>query len=204
MGTAAVLDFSHIEDEDLPRFANGKKKKLSRKQIRARARRAAQHADKAMTQELELLHKPIDEWDEEELARGRPRDAGGGFRGKTPDWLPRALHEQAMARFKDIVKGELSSHTLLAVSQVKWILDCEDVDEKGRPVVPPATKLQAAQFLIEHLLGKPKQEVKQDISVKLQGILLNATVAGPSNGQPEAISVESWYEDADEVDDPDA
>lgn len=197
--STAEIDFSDIPDEDLPRFSSGKMKKLTPKQIRARARRAAKKGDESMTQALVLLHKPIEEWDEHELARGRPRAADGTFKGKTPEWIPRALHEQAMDRFRDVIRGDLNSHTLLAVQTVKWILENEEVDEKGRPIVPPASKLDASKFLIEHLLGKPKQEVKQDISVKLQGILLNATVAGPSSGEPAALDVESWeYGDDDE------
>lgn len=203
MATAATLDFSNVDRDDLPRsakFADGRPKKLTPKQIRARARRAQKKGGMAYADELSLLHKPIEEWDNEELARGRPRASDGTFKGKAPEWIHRAIHEQAVDKFKELVKQDLSVHTLTAITTVKWILECDDLDEKDKPVVPASTKLDAAKFLIEQLLGKPKQEVKADISVKLQGILAAATVTGDA---PLGIGMgytdaPSWEDDEEE------
>src|SRR5690606_22032388 len=112
-----------------------------------------------------------EEWDEEELARGRPRAQDGSFRGAAPKWITRELHEQAMARFKGIVEGRMREETVTALGVVNAILQNDDVDDRGKPAVSASTKLEAAKFLIEHAVGKPTQRVEQDISVRLQGLL---------------------------------
>lgn len=144
------------------------------KAIRNRARRRGGIS----TKEFEQLYKPIDEWDDEELRRGRPRAADGSFRGKAPPWMSRELHEQAMDRFKAIIGDRMREETVNAMGVVSAILANDEIDEKGRPVVPASVKLDAAKWLVEHLLGKPKQHTETDISVKLQAVLATAMV-GP-------------------------
>lgn len=148
------------------------------KQIRARARRHG----KIVEGELAKLYKPLDEWDLEELARGRPRAADGTFKGRTPSYISREVHEKAMERFKDLITGEMRAHTVTALTVVAQILEEDELDDKGRPVVPASTKLDAAKFLIEHLVGKPKQPIEADISVKLQAILGTAMVSPGDEG----------------------
>lgn len=122
-------------------------------------------------QEFEALYKPIEEWDLEELAKGRPRDSKGKFGGRTPGWITREVHEKAMEQFQLAVKSEMGQLTPSALDTLKYVLENDDVDHKGKPVIPASAKNQAAMFLLEHVVGKPKQHVQQDISVKLQGIL---------------------------------
>lgn len=171
-----VIDFT--DDKEDPSFGNGKTKSLTKKQIRARARRHA----KISEAELEKLYKPVEQWDEEELARGRPRAADGTFRGSSPNWITRKMHEEAMARFKGIVEGRMREETVTALGVVHEILSNDDVDEKGRPAVAAGTKLDAAKFLIEHVVGKPTQRQEVDISVRLQALLATATVGAFADG----------------------
>lgn len=171
-----VIDFTN--DKEDPKFKNGSGKVMSKKQIRARARRHARISEA----ELNKLYKPIEEWDEEELARGRPRAADGSFRGASPGWITRHMHEEAMARFKGLVEGRVRQHTVDALQTVQWILSNEDIDERGRPVIPASTKLDAAKFLIEHVIGKPTQRQEVDISVRLQALLATATVSPFNDG----------------------
>jgi hypothetical protein len=139
-------------------------------------------------QEFEMLYKPIEEWDLDELARGRPRDVDGGFKGRKPKWITRQVHEEAMERFTAVIKTEMGVQGITAIDTLKMILTNEETDERGKAVVPPAAKIQASTFLLEHIVGKPKQHVQQDISVKLQGILgsvmvnPNEALAAPSQG----------------------
>jgi hypothetical protein len=123
-------------------------------------------------QELEVIMvKPIDEWDLQELARGRPRASDGSFRGPKPRWITRAVHEQSMERFKAAIKSDMNATTVDAMTAIQGILGNDDVDDKGKPIVPASTKLDAAKFLIEHVIGKPKQQLEADVSVQLQSIL---------------------------------
>jgi hypothetical protein len=126
--------------------------------------------------EFNARWKPVDEWDLEELARGRPRDSNGKFRGAAPKYLSKEVHERAMERFKGMIKTGMNGHTPDALDAIQWILTNKEYDEKGKPIIPPGTKLEAAKFLLEHVVGKPTQRVEQDISVKLQGLLASVIV----------------------------
>jgi len=153
-----------------PRTAEGKL--LTPKQIRARARRKSKRHEVMTDQEIDYLYeKPVEEWDMEELARGRPRNSRGGFSGPKPKWVTAAVHERSMERYTAAVKTDMQATTVDALDAIRWIIQNEDVDEKGKPIVPPSTKLEASKFLIEHVVGKPTQRIESDVSVKLQGLL---------------------------------
>ena len=165
--------------EDRPRDGSGKL--LTPKQIRARARRRMKRAEPMTEQEMEYLYqKPIDEWDLEELARGRPRNSKGGFSGRKPKWITAQVHEEAMQRYTAAVKTDMRSTTVDALGTIRWIIQNEDVDDKGKPVVPASTKLEASKFLLEHVVGKPTQRLEADVSVKLQSIL-GAVLINPAD-----------------------
>ncbi len=154
----------------MPVTAEGKM--LSPKQIRARARRKAKRHEVMSQQELDYLYeKPVEEWDMEELARGRPGNSRGGFSGPKPKWITAAVHERSMERYTAAVKTDMQATTVDALDAIRWIIQNEDVDDKGKPIVPAGTKLEASKFLIEHVVGKPTQRIESDVSVKLQGIL---------------------------------
>lgn len=180
-----------VTSDPVPTYKTGTERVMTPKQIRARARRAG----KIHAAEMEKLYKPIEEWDEEELARGRPRAKDGSFKGASPAWITREVHEAAMSRFKGIIEGKMRGETVTAMRMLHEILTDERVDEKDRPLVAASTKLDAAKFLIEHAVGKPTQRVETDISVRLQGLLAVATV-GPGS-MPLALP-ESQYHDAEE------
>lgn len=145
---------------------------LTPKQIRARARRKMRRTEMMTEQEWEIVcHKPIEEWDMEELARGRPRAKDGTFKGPKPSWITREVHERSMERFKAAIKSDMNATTVDAMTAIRGIINNDEVDDKGKPLVPASTKLDAAKFLLEHVVGKPKQHLEADVSVQLQAIL---------------------------------
>lgn len=160
----------------LEKEAKKNQRSESPKQLRARARRMAAKGKQPPVEMIAKLYKPLEEWDEEELARGRPRAKDGSFAGKPPAWISRELHEEIVQRFATIVKTKMNEHTVEALNVVNWILTCDDTDDNGRLIIAPGIKLEAAKFLIEHVVGKPTQRVEGDISVKLQAILGQAIV----------------------------
>ena len=141
------------------------------KQARARARRRMQRGVKIADEAWNRLYKPVDEWDVEELARGRPRNIDGKFSGPSPQFISRELHERALERFKIMVREGMNTQTISALQTLELVMNSDEYDVKGRPIVPASTKVDVAKFLIEHLVGKPTQPTTSDISVKLQGIL---------------------------------
>lgn len=159
-----------LPTREAPRTADGKV--LTPKQIRARARRKMKRNEIMTDQELEYLYqKPVSDWDLVELSHGRPRNNRGTFSGPKPKWINAAVHEEAMERYTAAVKADMNATTVDALEVLKHLINNNEFDEKGKPVVPASTKLDAAKFLIEHVVGKPKQRIEADVSVKLQGIL---------------------------------
>lgn len=188
-----------VQNDRYGRKVDADGKLLTAKQVRARARRKAKARqkyeklsarqkkkveaprDELNAQELEVIaQKPIDDWDNEELARGRPRDIRGGFSGRPPSWVSREVHEEAMNRFQSVIKTEMNFQGIQAIEALNYILGNNDVDNRGKPLIPPSTKADAAKFFLEHIVGKPKQRIESDISVKLQGIL-GAVMVNPGD-----------------------
>jgi len=171
---------------------------LNRQQINRRRKRAMDnYVKKATLSEAEaaiIYNKPLREWDNEELARGRPRNKDGTFSGHKPAYITPEVHEEAMDRFTSIVRTGMRVATVDAIELVKKILNDEETDNRGRPVVAAGTKLDAAKFLIEHIVGKPTQKIESDVSVKLQGILgavmVNPTDAGYMPGHMPGLTME--------------
>lgn len=168
-----------LPKRDRPRTRDGKL--LTKKQIRTRARRRAQKTQILTDEEGDYLYeKPLEEWDLEELAHGRPRNKKGHFKGPSPMWITPAVQEASRERFVHMVRNQVYATTGDALQTLTDILKNEDVDGRGRPIVAAGTKLDAAKFLIEHVIGKPTQRIENDVSVKLQGIL-GAVMVNPSD-----------------------
>lgn len=164
-------------EKDTLHYKDGKPKSLTPKQLRARARRQMRKTGRAAPDTVEKLYgKPLEDWDPEELARGRVRNKRGDFSGKAPEWMTREMHENAMERFKVLVREEARVITFDAVKMLGDLVMNEDQDENGKPLVPWAVKADVAKFLYEHLLGKAKQPISGEINLKLQGVLANVMV----------------------------
>jgi hypothetical protein len=187
--------------------------KLSRKpsQIRNRLRRTAKKQDEIFQRDLAMMYeapdsiyKPMDEWDLEELARGRPRNTIGKFNGKTPTWITAEIQKEAKRRLLDYTHGQLAGHIDQAVRTMYNLMVSTEVDENGKPIVDPKTKFAAAAFIIEHTIGKPKAivEVNEGENVVARAI---ASAIVLDDGQPQGhrgtIEGEIVSEDEEEDDD---
>ena len=157
--------------------------KRAAKQQRARQRRAQRRADESAARDggvasaVVLYDKPLDEWDVEELAKGYPRRPDGSLPRRKPSYIPRSVHEEAISRFRDVAAADMRAIVPEAIETVRLLIENNDIDEKGRMVIPPSVKLEAAKWVVEHLVGKPRQPVDVDVSVKLQGILADVMVS---------------------------
>jgi hypothetical protein len=190
-----VIDFSDVDEnpEEDARPLNADGKLMTGKQVRSRARRRLQKGKKLDDETFEAwAGKPIEEWDLEELARGRTRDVSGGFRGKPPQYMPRAVHERIAERFKLVVRDQMNQNATLALGVVSNLIGNDDVDDKGKPLVPASVKLDASKWLIEHVIGKPVQPTQADVSVKLQGIL-GAVMVQPQMGDENTPALPRGY-----------
>lgn len=175
---------SGVEPEELPsaeawRRSKETGKSLNPKAIRTRARRKRVRGkpDGLTKEETEAFYrKPIDEWDMEELAHGKPRNSQNNFKGRKPTWVTAAVSEEMAKRFRAVVKDNMNVHTVKALEKLGELIESDERDERGKPIVPPSVQLQATQFLLEHVVGKPNQRIEADISVKLQSVLAQVMV----------------------------
>lgn len=179
MGQKAIPDVGNSARKKAQR----KNHSMTEKQIRARARRAGGLNHVTEAEVKVLMRKPLKDWTLQELAKGRPADKNGRFTGASPFWVTREMHEKAMEMFKAHVRTDMNSHTVRALEVIREVMDNDEVDDKGKPLVPAGTKVDVAKFLIEHLMGKPTQPIQTDISIKLQGIL-GASLVMPDFSQP--------------------
>ena len=60
----------------------------------------------------------LDEWDDEELKRGRRRDKNGGFRGRDPLVIPRIVNDEYRRRLYEAVHTEIRDGLLPAAKRL--------------------------------------------------------------------------------------
>jgi len=178
--------------------------KLSKdpKQIRRRVRRAQGKIQADVDLYLEVRYqKPIEEWDLEELARGRPRDQNGQFRGVTPTWITPTVQKEARRRLLDHAFGTMAGHADLAIQTIANLIRSEEVDDKGKPIVDARTKLQACIFILEHLMGKPKAIVELHDTNEAKSAIAAAIVLDDGLPQDNPIVLDGTFTEEDEEDD---
>jgi len=177
--------------------------KLSREPAQVRRRLRRKH--EKFSTDLDIYQdvaygKRIEEWDLEELARGRPRASNGKFNGKSPAWITPAVQREAKRRLLEHTFGKLAGHVDQAITAMGNLLVSEEVDDKGRPLVDARTKFAAAAFIIEHMLGKPKALIEIGMDETTRSAIASAIIL--DDGMPQGhMTIEGDFEEAEEDDD---
>lgn len=152
-------------------------------------------------QDLQLLiendpkWKPLEQWDLEELARGRPRNKNGGFVGRGPAWITPMIVAEAQRRFKDQVFRGLTSYAEEALKVLYNIMMDEDAAGKLRSDI--------AMFIVEHVIGKPKTSVDVTEMSPASAFLAKSLVLDDddhTNAHPVIELEPTEYEDGDDDD----
>jgi hypothetical protein len=136
------------------------------RQIRNRMRRRTE----PLAEDVEMLassRKPIEEWDLEELARGRPRSSAGDFRGRPPTWITPAVRTEAQRRLKLEAHAYMSGHISDAIKVLADLM-VNSPDEK--------IQLDCAKFIIEHTVGKAVAKVDVELGGGVRELLANRVV----------------------------
>jgi hypothetical protein len=161
--------------------------RLSKKpqQIRNRLRRGAakSDADLEMLMQNDSRWRPVEDWDYEELAHGRPRTKLGDFRGITPKWITPHVAAEARRRLRERAFAELSGHIGAALEVMRAIMDDPNEDSRIR--------LDAAKFVVEQVLGKAKVSVDLESSNQVKTMLAAALIL-PS-GEPAHPVIQGDY-----------
>lgn len=167
---------------------------------RGRIKRANKRMESA-TEDIGIYYKkPIEEWDFEELQRGRPRAENGRFTGIKPKWITGAVLAEAQKRLKSLTKQELSMHANTAISVIADLMTDERNDEYGRPVTSSATKLQAATYILDHVIGKSTAHVEVEGSVNIVQQMLASVVVNPDGEDAYPAIVPGEWEEPDDDD----
>lgn len=146
-------------------------------------RRRIRGREKVVAEDIEMLYgKPVEEWDLEELARGRPRHPSGGFRGPRPKWITATVLAEAQRRLKERAFEDLAANVDDAVKVMADLMKNNDTNEFGDFMVPAKVKLDAATFIVEQVVGKAKAQIELGANDNLKNIL--AAVMVNPDGQP--------------------
>lgn len=158
--------------------------------VRRRLRENVNRLEEEITKDIETLYqKPIDEWDWEELSRGRPRGADGKFQGDKPKWITPAVQAEARRRMRTLTEDELMTHAMDAIKVLKELMTDQGIDDFGKPTTPGSVKLQAAQYILNHVIGTPKARVEVNDGANPLAELMGGVLVNP-DGQPSHIVIE--------------
>jgi hypothetical protein len=164
-------------------------------QVRNRIRRRGHDIER----DIAILYKkPIEEWDLEELARGKPRNKVGNFSGRPPEWITPAVIKESRRRLMDQTFGELAGYAEVALRVLEKLMKSEEVDANGRPLVDAKTKLAASTYVLDHIIGKPKAIVEIEEAKANQRLALAAAIV-LDDGKPQGhLVIEGDFEEVGE------
>lgn len=145
-----------------------------------------------------VYQKPIEEWDWEELSKGRPRDKSGGFSGRRPTWITPAVSAEAKRRMRQLTEEQLMAHAEEAIDVLRDLMTDNNEDDFGKPHVPASVKLDAAKYILNHVIGTPKARVEVQETNPLRDLMADVLVN--PDGEPSHIIIEGEVVEDDDED----
>jgi hypothetical protein len=168
-------------------------------QMRRRLRRKHSYFEKDLEKYIAAGNfKAVEDWDLEELAHGKPRNKAGTFSGRVPVWITPDVTREIKKRLVSETFADLTAHAGKAIKVVEKLLDNDEVDEKGRPVVDAATKLKAAQFVLENILGKPTAVIEISDNETVRQAIAAAIMLDDGRPQDEPIILDGTFTEDEE------
>lgn len=160
-------------------------------------RKRIRDSGKDIARDIEILYgKPVQEWDFEELQRGRTREPDGTFkRGPKPRWITDTIMGEVRRRLKEVTRDELAMYTKASLETMKFLMDDDSVDDNGRPHTSSSVKLEAAKYIIDQVIGKPTTSVEIGAKAEIQQFL--ARVMVNADGKEAHPVVEGAVEEAE-------
>ena len=156
------------------------REEMDRHNARRRAKAKATKGD--ISDEIAVIYKPLEEWDDEELTRGRPRDKNGNFGGHRPSWLTPALQAERQRRLRQLMADELGTFAADALRTIHSVMMDDSRDETGKPNVPASVRVDAGKYLVDQFMGKATATV--DVHAGNQLAELLADVMVNPDGEP--------------------
>jgi hypothetical protein len=153
------------------RARHGYPDRNAKRSARRRARKLVTAKD--VSAEIAVIYeKPIEEWDDEELTRGRPRSSDGTFRGSRPKWLTPALQAERQRRLRQLMSNELGTFAADALRVIHAVVMDDRRDDDGKLVVPASVRVDAAKYLVDqfiHRLSKGTRRALASLPTAAEG-----------------------------------
>jgi hypothetical protein len=83
---------------------------------------------------------------------------------------------EAQRRLTTMAREQLAAHVGDAVQVMHDLMKDDAVDENGRPMAPASVRLDAAQFIVQQILGKAKVSVSLDAGPNIVDLLAKVLV----------------------------
>ena len=131
---------------------------------------------------LPPLARRCPEIDLEELRRGRRRDKHGGWRGKDPKIVPKAIHDEWVSRQFEQVHQELADAVLPAVKRLGAIATADFVDHD--------IQLKAIEMILVRVFGKPDTSLGKSAATNTEGQANNNVHGGVIEMKPQGQTPE--------------
>lgn len=113
----------------------------------------------------------VRQWSDEELRRGQRRDKNGGWVGRPPRIVPKAVHDELVRRQYD------EAATILRDSLVDAVkLFAEIVRD---PQADPAVRLKAANIIVERVVGRTPLNIR--VESKWEAAIAASIVSLPAD-----------------------
>ena len=169
--------------------------------IRHNARRRAAKKAANLGSEIAIVYeKPIEQWDDEEIARGRPRGSDGTFRGRKPKWLTPALQAERQRRHRQLMADELSTFAGDALRVLHQVLMDKSTDDDGKARVPASVRVDVGKYLVDQVMGKATAQIDVTTHEPLMD-LMGAILVNPDGKPSHHVVIEGSVVDALDSDD---
>lgn len=113
----------------------------------------------------------VEDLDDEELARGYPKDKGGKFRGRPPSVIPKELHDRMVRELIKRGQAMFNQEFHDAIRTLAFIAN--------DPRVNFADRYKAAVYLIERVAGKVPDKLELSAEDPWQTIINKIVVDAP-------------------------
>jgi hypothetical protein len=98
----------------------------------------------------------LEDWDDEELLRGRRRSKNGKFSGRAPRIVPAALHHELTRRRFQRSYALMADSLVDAAMMLRAVVNDEEASY--------AYRIRAAEVMFERVVGRPREHISLDVA----------------------------------------
>jgi hypothetical protein len=134
-----------------------------------------------------FYQKPVEEWDFDELQRGRPRLPSGKFSKVRQDWVTPIMRLEAQRRLEQCTHEELGRYAGSAIEVMV------DLMQNARVEI---VRYNAAKYVLDQVMGMPTARVHVEANVQFQDMLADVIVNHDGTSSDDVIDLDEseWEE----------